>query len=148
MYHDLPGLATTTLAADVQTSGAAAAGELQQLLSGMIVCLCSMFARSEAGAVVWSWFALAVHESTAGVCDMLLVWFHFDVLAAGASDMLVVLRVDSQRRGAPVAANNPAVVSDTPQQQPALWPATALCCTLADSMDSADLHKTCRTACT
>lgn len=27
MYHDLPGLATTTLAADVQTSGAAVAGE-------------------------------------------------------------------------------------------------------------------------
>lgn len=29
LYHDLPGLATSTLAADVQTSGAAAAGELQ-----------------------------------------------------------------------------------------------------------------------
>lgn len=27
VYHDLPGLATTTLAADVQTSGAAVAGE-------------------------------------------------------------------------------------------------------------------------
>lgn len=26
VYHDLPGLATTTLAADVQTSGAAVAG--------------------------------------------------------------------------------------------------------------------------
>jgi hypothetical protein len=35
------------------------------------------------------------------------------LVAAGPSDMLVVVRLDSQQRGAPVAANNPAVVSET-----------------------------------
>jgi hypothetical protein len=52
VYHDLPGLATTTLSADVQTSGAA---------------------------------------------------------GPASPDMLMVLRLDSQRRGFPVGANNPSV---------------------------------------
>jgi hypothetical protein len=52
VYHDLPGLATTTLSADVQTSGAA---------------------------------------------------------GPASPDMLMVLRVDSQRRGFPIGANNPSV---------------------------------------